>query len=169
MLKQYWLSKSPLYYRFLSMKRRCNDTKADSYQYYWGRGIKVLRTSFKDFYDDMHSSYKKWLSIDRINNNWHYCKENCRWATNIEQANNRRNNYRCTYEGEEYTVGNLAIKLNVDRRSLKSNRLFNDDHIAVSGTKILISTHDSFKSDDFFVFWWLGAGGDDQIDRKSVV
>ena len=53
------------------------------------------------FKDDMYESYlvhldKYWekdTTIDRINPFWDYCKENCRWATIKEQANNKKRNY----------------------------------------------------------------------------
>ncbi len=42
----------------------------------------------------------KGLSLERINNNGNYCKENCRWATATEQNRNKRSNRFLTYNGE---------------------------------------------------------------------
>lgn len=40
----------------------------------------------------MWPTYQEGLSIDRIDWNWNYCKENCRWADKFTQNNNRSNN-----------------------------------------------------------------------------
>lgn len=94
------LWKSRFYNIYRCMKQRCNNPKSPSYRLYWARGIKCERKTYQSFIDDMYESYlahveKYWekeTSIDRINVDWNYCKENCRWATNIEQANNTRRN-----------------------------------------------------------------------------
>ena len=94
---KHWLSlkwKKPprIYSVFSTIKYRCNNKNSKSYYIYWWRWIKCLRKDFIEFYKDMWDTYKEWLSIDRINVNWHYCKENCRWSTRKEQANNKRRN-----------------------------------------------------------------------------
>lgn len=73
------------------VKQRCQDRNCRIYKYYWWRGIVCGRNNFQDFYNDMRESFiKQWNEIwfwraecqlDRINNDWNYCKENCRWVT----------------------------------------------------------------------------------------
>ena len=93
---------SPTYYIWSAMIQRCTNPTDKRYMDYGGRGITVCDrwlNSFEHFLEDM-GECPEGLSIDRIDNNGNYCKENCRWSTITEQAHNRRNNVQLTFNGE---------------------------------------------------------------------
>lgn len=74
---------------------RCCNPSNNAYPRYGGRGIVVCerwRNSFENFYTDMGPRPTPEHSIDRVNNDGNYEPGNCRWATDIEQANNKRTN-----------------------------------------------------------------------------
>ena len=92
------------------IKARCIFPSHTSYKNYWGRWIKCLWDNYEAFEKDMYESYvyhvnKYWekdTTIDRIDVNWDYCKENCRWATQKEQLNNTRVNLKIKFNGKLY-------------------------------------------------------------------
>ena len=84
---------TPEYQVWHNMKKRCNLKSHPDYAEYGGRGVKVCDTwleSFSNFYDDMGNRPTPKHSIDRIDNNRGYSKDNCRWATKLEQNLNQR-------------------------------------------------------------------------------
>jgi len=96
--------KTSTYSSWCSMKDRCFNKKSKDYPSYGARGITVCKEwkdSFEKFYLDMGEK-PKGMSIDRINNNLGYFKENCRWATRSEQQKNKSNSCFWLIDGVLY-------------------------------------------------------------------
>lgn len=107
-----------LYRTYRAILQRCYNPKDAGYNYYGGRGIICEWESYLDFKKDMEESFKKHLdkhgsrntSIDRIDVDGNYCKENCRWSTQKEQANNTRRNLKVEYQGRILNIHQLSNK-----------------------------------------------------------
>jgi hypothetical protein len=110
-----------IYMTWKNMKIRCTNPKAQNYPMYGGRGITVCdrwTESFENFYDDMKEGYDNTLSLERINVNGNYCKENCKWATQDEQAANKTNTAYLTYKGVTKRARDWAGLIGVNKKSV---------------------------------------------------
>ena len=114
------LYKSSLYSSWVNMKTRCTNIKSPSFKRYGARGITICRKwdTFAGFLEDMKSSYKKGLTIERVNNSEGYYKKNCRWATKKEQANNTRRNRIIKWQGLEKTLAQWSEIIGLNRTTI---------------------------------------------------
>lgn len=116
------LHKHPLHKIWNGIKQRCLNQNNPHYKNYGGRGITILEpwlSSFSAFYTDMIDGYKKGLTIERVDNNYSYCKSNCIWATRVVQQNNRRGNVRIMFDGKNLTIAQWATLIGIKYDTLK--------------------------------------------------
>lgn len=117
-------SKTKLYRIWQAMKRRCYNSKSQDYKDYGGRGITVdqrWKEDFQAFYDDVSKLPhfgEEGYTLNRIDNNANYAYENIEWATDKEQANNRRTNHYIEYNGKRLTVKQWSEELNIKNSTI---------------------------------------------------
>lgn len=122
------MGKTKFYFVWMQIQQRCCNENETAYKHYGGRGIKVLWRSFEEFKKDMYHPYlrhieefgEKQTTINRINNDGNYCKENCRWATYKEQARNKRNNRLIAYKGKTQCLSAWLEELGISRYMLEA-------------------------------------------------
>ena len=115
------LHKSAEYTAYNNMKDRCGNPKNKEFHRYGARGITVCQRwldSFENFLEDVGMRPDKDLSLDRINNDLGYFKDNCRWATRVEQANNFRRNRYFFHDGTKDTMANHCRKTGVKKSAI---------------------------------------------------
>lgn len=97
-----------LYRCWLAMKSRCNNPNNNRYATYGGRGIKVCKEwneSYETFRDwAFQNGWKEELTIDRLNSDGNYEPSNCRWSSQKEQQNNRRDTIMITYQNKTQSL-----------------------------------------------------------------
>lgn len=116
---------------FMSAKWRCNNKNNNRYYRYWWRWIKMEWNSIEEFWKDMWKSYYKHIkqywenntTLDRIDVNWNYCKNNCRRATREEQMNNMSTNHKVIYRWKEYNSISMLCKTTKTRYWLVRDRI----------------------------------------------
>jgi hypothetical protein len=112
-VKQY-----PEYIPWANMHKRCYDINHPAYKNYGGRGIVVCErwnaktnkrgVGFLNFIEDIGRRPSPDLTLERIKTDLNYEPGNCRWATDEEQNNNRRNTIYVEIDGITLSVGQWA-------------------------------------------------------------
>ncbi len=146
-IKKHGLYKSRIYGIWAAIKQRCRNKNCSIYYKYGGKGIDVCDLWFDDFISfynwAMANGYKENLTIDRIDNNKGYFKENCRWATYKEQILNRRNAIMIFHNGFNRSLKEWSEILNVRygllydryRYGWSANRILNEKINQKKGNK----------------------------------
>lgn len=107
------LTKTPIWRIWSAMRERCSNPRNKRYPRYGARGIRVCERwdSFENFYIDMGPRPSLKHTLERLDNDGHYCKENCTWATKSVQARNRRTTVRATFRGQTKAVADWCDEL----------------------------------------------------------
>ena len=104
-----------------NIRERCNNKKYIGYYNYGGRGITVCDRwmKFENFYKDMRGKPGPEYSIDRIDNDGNYEPENCRWATQEQQANNRSSNVLIKFKNKTQNIKQWSNELGINYGTLQ--------------------------------------------------
>lgn len=117
------LTDAPIHRIWFAMRSRCQNPKNIAFKDYGGRGIRLCERwqKFENFVEDMGLPPAQ-HTIERINNNGHYEKKNCKWATRQEQGNNRRDNRRINLDGITKTIAQWSRETGIHQNTI-TNRM----------------------------------------------
>ncbi|KKM19299.1 hypothetical protein LCGC14_1657070 [marine sediment metagenome] len=118
-------NKHPLHARWLSMMYRCENPKFPGYDRYGARGIKVCERwhDIRNFIEDMNDTFRKYLQIERIDNDGDYTPNNCKWGTRSEQALNRHTCHKITFQGRTMSISEWSKETGIKYNCLSSRIL----------------------------------------------
>lgn len=113
--------RDPTYSSWASMKTRCNNPNSTDFHRYGGAGITFdpRWVIYDNFLADMGPRPTADHTLDRRDNRLGYSKENCRWATRLEQCSNREVTVRLNFRGRDLTLTELETETGVHRDTLR--------------------------------------------------
>lgn len=113
------MSRTPIHNLWSGMVQRCTDPNHPHYADYGGRGITVCEEwkTFENFYADM-GERPEGMWLEREDNDKGYSKSNCKWATPLEQGQNKRNNVKLTYNGKTQTLAAWSRETGLKYRTI---------------------------------------------------
>lgn len=138
--------RTKVYAAWVNMKSRCNNLNRKDAKNYIGRGIDYCERwgTFSNFIEDMGEPLPK-QTLDRIDNNQGYSKENCRWADMQVQSLNKRNCTAYTYQGRTQTIAEWGRELEINSVTLHK-RLQRGIPIDIAfATKGFLKMHSKYK------------------------
>ena len=122
------MKRTRLYRIWSGVKDRCCNVNSKYWERYGGRGITICDEwlqSFESFYRwSMDNGYSDELTIDRIDNDKGYCRENCKWVTYKIQENNRSNNRILECHNEQHTISQWSDITGI-KQTVISQRIYN--------------------------------------------
>jgi hypothetical protein len=118
--KKHGLKHTAEYSVWQNMITRCTNSNTNFFYRYGGRGIEVSDEwrDFEKFYADM-GNRPNGMTLERIDNNGSYSKENCRWATLKEQARNTRRTKLVEHNGKTQCLKDWANEVGIVYNTLR--------------------------------------------------
>lgn len=114
LITKHGMRNTSVYRTWSSMRTRCLNPNTPAFSHYGARGITIDKAwdDFSQFYEDM-GDVPKGMTLDRIDNNQGYSKDNCRWSTKKTQAINRRSTKFVFFNGENKSVSDWARSIGI--------------------------------------------------------
>lgn len=154
-ISKHGMSGTRFYNIWVNMKERVLNPKNTNYSKYGERGIGISEDwlRFERFRDDMYESYLKHskdqgeidTSIDRIDPDGNYEKDNCRWATDKQQGGNTRR------QKKEFKAINLKTK----EETIETNRAEFARRVGISDKNIGSVLNGNLKSTYGYTFKYI--------------
>lgn len=104
---------------WLGMFDRCYNKNSKAYTKYRDRKPEESWQSFTNFLNDMGPRPTPEHTLERVDNEKGYSKDNCVWATAADQQNNKETNIKIRFEGGEYTISTLAKQVGMNYAKLR--------------------------------------------------